>query len=58
LGEFPVHIWARFLRQKPFELVADLLKLRIFVDVNQTIPTETILRLLRHHGYRVTLEDP
>jgi hypothetical protein len=44
---------ARFLGQKPFEVVADLLKLGVFVNAGQAVNLDITFKLFRHHGYKV-----
>ena len=51
--EIPVRMLARFLGQKPFEVVADLLKMGVLVNADQVVNLDTTFKLFRHHGYKV-----
>ena len=42
---------AKLLGQKPFAIVADLLRLGIFANVTQTLDFQIISRVARKHGF-------
>ena len=48
-----VKFLANLLRVKPFNVVADLLNLGIVANIDQAMPFETALEVLRHHGYTI-----
>lgn len=51
--ELSVRLLARVLGQKPFEVVADLLKMGVLASATQSVPLETAFTLLRQYGYSV-----
>ena len=42
---------ARALKQKLFQIVADLIELQIMANVDQAIPFDVIAQVARKHGY-------
>jgi hypothetical protein len=51
--EISVRMLARCLKTKPFEVVADLLKLGVLVNADQRLDLKTAFKLLRYRGYRI-----
>lgn len=39
------------LKQKPFKIIADLMKLGVFATVNQCLGFEAVFRVARRYGY-------
>ena len=48
---------AALLRKKPFQIVADLLELRVVANVDQPVSFELIARVLRKYGYAARSTD-
>ena len=40
------------LKQKPFQIIADLMELGVFANVHQQIPFEIIVHVMRKYGFR------
>jgi hypothetical protein len=51
--EVSVRVLAKFLGMKPFQVVADLLKLGALVNAEQSVELETAFTLLQQYGYTV-----
>src|SRR5262247_1288261 len=51
--QIPVRTLAKFLGLKPFKVVAELLKLGLLVDADQSVDLQTGFTLLQQYGYRV-----
>lgn len=49
----PVRSLAIILHQKPFQVVADLLRLGILVNADDEVDLEIACKLLRQHGFTV-----
>ncbi|MBR5606131.1 MAG: translation initiation factor IF-2 [Verrucomicrobia bacterium] len=47
---------AELLNRKPFQLIADLMELGVFANVNQSIDENAARRLCAKHGFRFELE--
>lgn len=47
---------AEMLKRKPFQLIADLMELGVFANVNQTIEESVAQRLCAKYGYRFEVE--
>jgi translation initiation factor IF-2 len=47
---------AELLKRKPFQLIADLMELGVFSNVNQTIDETVAQRLCAKHGFRFEVE--
>jgi translation initiation factor IF-2 len=47
---------ADMLKRKPFQLIADLMELGVFANVNQSIDESAAQRLCAKHGYRFEVE--
>lgn len=47
---------AEFLKRKPFQLIADLMELGVFANVNQTIEEPVAQRLCAKYGFRFEVE--
>jgi translation initiation factor IF-2 len=47
---------AELLKRKPFQLIADLMELGVFANVNQSIDETVAQRLCAKHGYRFEVE--
>ncbi len=41
---------------KPFQLIADLMEMNIFANINQTIEPDVVARVCEKHGYRFEVE--
>jgi Translation initiation factor IF-2, N-terminal region len=39
------------LKQKPYKIIADLMSLGVFANVQQLVPFEIIVRVLRQYGF-------
>src|SRR5262249_38925237 len=53
--ELSVRSLARFLGQTPFQVIADLLKLEVLVNADQSVRLEVAFALLRQYGYTVEM---
>lgn len=42
---------AFMLQQKPFRIIADLMAMNVFANVNHELDFDTISRIARRHGY-------
>ena len=42
---------ASILSQKPFRIIADLMEVGVFANVNQELDFDTIAKVTRRHGY-------
>ena len=42
---------ASILNQKPFRIIANLMEIGVFANVNQTLDFDTIAKITRRHGY-------
>jgi hypothetical protein len=51
--KIPVRILAKVLKNRPFEVVADLLKLGVLANADQKVDLKTAFKLLRYRGYRI-----
>lgn len=51
--EISVRMLAKFLKNKPFEVVADLLKLGVLANADRRVDLQTSFKLLRYRGYRI-----
>ncbi len=47
---------AEQLKRKPFQLIADLMELNVFANVNQAIDEEVAKKICRKYGYRFEVE--
>jgi len=39
------------LNQKPFQIIADLMELGVFANLNHKLPLDVIAKVTRKHGY-------
>ena len=44
---------ASILNQKPFRIIADLMEISVFANVNDELDFKTIVKVARQHGYAV-----
>ena len=51
-----VRLLADVLKRKPFQLIADLMELGVFANVNQTIEESVAQKLCAKHGFRFEVE--
>jgi translation initiation factor IF-2 len=51
-----VRLLAELLKRKPFQLIADLMEIGVFANVNQTIEEAVAQRLCAKYGYRFEVE--
>ncbi|MCL5097039.1 MAG: translation initiation factor IF-2 N-terminal domain-containing protein, partial [Candidatus Omnitrophica bacterium] len=51
-----VRLLADLLKRKPFQLIADLMELGVFANVNQTIEESVAQKLCAKHGFRFEVE--
>ncbi len=50
-GSTSVAELARLLGQKPFKIIADLMEIGVFANVNHLLNFETVCRVARKYGY-------
>ncbi len=58
LDAMPVRDLASALGLKPFRLIADLMQLKLFKTVDDTVDFETASLIARKHGYRPERPPP
>jgi hypothetical protein len=49
----PIKLLARILGKKIYQIIADLMELNVFANVNESVDFETASKVLRKYGYQV-----